>query len=215
MPCGGRRARREAEAKPLWEKAICAYRAVRDALAGRDPRELSEAEQAMLRNCRFALGEVYAALGQDEEAVAAYTEAANAYPDRPEVLEAYVSLAKVYRGMDRAAQARISLEQARLALARIPGNARFDETTNYSRTQWNSVLDWMSKPVSTALDTELLARLVRTRRACLARTPRHRQETNRADRAGQHDRPAGRAGGQAPAVGGAAADRAGAGSVPR
>jgi TolA-binding protein len=140
----GSRARRDAEAKPLWEKAIAAYRGVRDALAGRDPRELSEAEQAMLRNCRFALGEVYAALGRYEEAVAAYTEAANAYPDRPEVLEAYVSLAKVYRGMDRAAQARTSLEQARLALTRIPGKARFDETTNYSRTQWNSVLDWMT-----------------------------------------------------------------------
>jgi tetratricopeptide (TPR) repeat protein len=144
-PAGaGPRPRREAEAKPLWEKAVAAYRGVRDALAGRDPQELSGAEQAMLRNCRFALGEVYAALGRHEEAVAAYTEAANAYPDRPEVLEAYVSLAKVYRGMDRAGQARTSLEQARLALARIPGNARFDETTNYSRTQWNAVLDWMT-----------------------------------------------------------------------
>jgi len=145
-PAGGEgpRARQAAEAKPLLERALAAYRGVRDALVRRDPRGLSASERALLRNCRFALGEVYAALERYHEAVEAYTEAADAYPDRPEVLQAYVALAGVYRRMDRAAQARTSLQQARLALARMPGNVRCEETTNYSRKQWNSVLDWMA-----------------------------------------------------------------------
>jgi TolA-binding protein len=138
------RARRKAEAKPLWEKALAAYQGVRAALAGRDPRELSVAQQAMLRNCRFALGEVYAALERSPEAIEAFTEAADAYPERPEVLQAYVSLARLYLRLDQAAQARTSLAQARLALARIPPSARFEGISNYSRKEWNSVLEGMA-----------------------------------------------------------------------
>jgi tetratricopeptide (TPR) repeat protein len=137
-------AARTAEARRFREQALAQYRTVCDALGRRKPRDLSPGERTMLRNCRFALGEVYAALERYDEAVAAYTEAADRYADRPEALQAYVELAKVYRRLDRAAEARTSIAQARAALARIPADARFDETTNYDWKQWNHVLDWMA-----------------------------------------------------------------------
>jgi hypothetical protein len=45
--------------------------------------------------------------------------------------------------MDRRAEARASLEQAKVALDRIPKDAPFEDTTNYNREQWGQVLNWM------------------------------------------------------------------------
>ena len=56
-------------------------------------------------------------------------------------MDAYLQIANVYRRMDRPAEARTSLEQARLALRRIPPEARFEQTTNYNRKQWGELLD--------------------------------------------------------------------------
>ena len=75
------------------------------------------------------------------EALRAYQSAANHYVTTPEVLDAYLRIANVYQRMDRPAEARTSLEQARLALRRIPPEARFDQTTNYDRKQWGELLD--------------------------------------------------------------------------
>ncbi len=78
-----------------------------------------------------------------EQALQAYTAAAHRYPNRPEVLDAYVQISAVYRRLERPAEARTSLEQARAALRRFPGDVRFQSTTNYDRQQWGQVLDWM------------------------------------------------------------------------
>ena len=75
------------------------------------------------------------------EALRAYQSAANHYATSPEVLDAYLQIANVYRRMDRPAEARTSLEQARLALRRIPPEARFEQTTNFNRKQWGELLD--------------------------------------------------------------------------
>ena len=49
-----------------------------------------------------------------------------------------------YRRLGRPGQARSTLEQAKVALARMPKDTRFDETTNYDRKQWGETLAWLS-----------------------------------------------------------------------
>ena len=104
-------------------------------------RDMTAQEKAVLRNSRFAVGDTCFELERYPEALRAYQSAANHYATSPEVLDAYLQIANVYRRMDRPAEARTSLEQARLALRRIPPEARFEQTTNYNRKQWGELLD--------------------------------------------------------------------------
>lgn len=138
------RAEQTAQARRLLEKALGEYQVITEALGRRNERELTSLEKAMLRNSRFAIGETCFNLGRYEESLQAYTAAANRYSDSPEVLDAYLQIANVYRRLDRPAEARTSLEQAKVALRRFPGSVRFEETTNYNRKQWGEVLDWVS-----------------------------------------------------------------------
>ncbi len=110
-------------------------------LGRRDAEDLTEQEKAVLRNARFALGDVYLELERYPEALRAYQSAANHYASRPEALDAYLQIANVYRRMDRPAEARTSLEQARIALRRIPPEVRFEQATNFNRKQWGELLD--------------------------------------------------------------------------
>ncbi len=118
---------------------------LQDDLSRRDEERLTRQERAVLRNARFAVGETCFALQRYPEALRAYQSAANHYATSPEVLDAYLQIANVYRRMDRPAEARTSLEQARLALRRIPPETRLEETTNYDRAQWGSLLDRLCK----------------------------------------------------------------------
>jgi tetratricopeptide (TPR) repeat protein len=114
---------------------------LQDNLSRREAESLTEQEKAILRNCRFAAGDTCFALERYPEALRAYQSAANHYTTAPEVLDAYLQIANVYRRMDRPAEARTSLEQARLALRRIPPDAPFEQTTNYNRKQWDDLLN--------------------------------------------------------------------------
>jgi tetratricopeptide (TPR) repeat protein len=140
-PLASVRQSREAESRGLLQKALAGYQAVQEALARRDERDLSAQERAMLRNARFAPGEIHCELGEYEQAVRAYTAAANRYPNTPEALDAYVQLSGVYRRMQKPAEARASLEQAKIALAHMTNDARFTDTTNFDRKQWGDALE--------------------------------------------------------------------------
>ena len=137
------RAEREAEGRRLLQRALDEYRGLESSLSGSKELESSPLEAAILRNCRFAVGNVLFRLNRPEEAIRASSAAANAYPDRPEVLDAYVQLANVYRSQHRTAEARTAIAQAKVALGRLPKDAPFEKTTNFGRQQWASVLDWM------------------------------------------------------------------------
>ena len=113
-------------------------------LGRRAAEDLTEQEKAVLRNSRFVLGDVYLELERYPEALRAFQSAANHYAASPEVLDAYLQIATVYRRMDRPAEARTSLEQARLALRKIPPEARFEQTTNFNRKQWSDLLNRLS-----------------------------------------------------------------------
>ena len=135
------RGQRSSESRRLLHQALEAYGLLQDNLSRRDAENLTAQEKAILRNCRFAVGDTYFALERYPEALRAYQSAANHYATAPEVLDAYLQIANVYRRMDRPAEARTSLEQARLALRRIPPDARFEQTTNYNRKQWGDLLN--------------------------------------------------------------------------
>ncbi len=122
--------------------ALSSYRRTQEALLKRqETAELAPLEERMLRNTYYLIGSVLAGLGQSEEAVKAYTAAVSRYPNAPATLEAHVELAWAYRAADRPRDARGSLEQAKLLLARMKPDAPFLETTNYTKEQWAARLD--------------------------------------------------------------------------
>lgn len=100
-------------------------------------------ELALLRNCYFGRADALFDLGRFEEAAQAYSAATNRYQHEPESLEAYVQIASCYRRLNRHAEARSTLEQARVVLQRIRPDADFTRTTRYDRQQWADLLGWL------------------------------------------------------------------------
>ncbi len=100
--------------------------------------------QSILRNSYFGRGDSLFDMGRYDEAAEAYSAATNRYQNEPESLSAYVQIAACYRRQDRQNEARGTLEQARLVLARIRQDADFLRTTPYSRDEWNNLLTWLS-----------------------------------------------------------------------
>jgi hypothetical protein len=68
--------------------------------------------------------------------VTAYTAVTNRFQTQPEVLEAYMQIARCRQAMGQSDEARIAMEQARIVLARLPNEIVFDQTTPFSRTEW-------------------------------------------------------------------------------
>ncbi len=101
---------------------------------------LSEIEERILRNSYFARANSLFDMGQNEAAVQAYSNATNRYLNQPEALEALVQMAACYRNLNRPDEARGQLEQAKLVLKRLPPNLPLEETTRYTRTDWNRLL---------------------------------------------------------------------------
>lgn len=107
--------------------------------------DLGPLEKAMLRNCYFNIGSLHFELGQYDAAVKAYGMAANRYQSSPEVLDAYVQMARAYRQLNRPTEARATLEQAKVVLNRMKPQVAFQATTNHSREEWVELLDRLSK----------------------------------------------------------------------
>lgn len=123
--------------------ALDGYRALKDDLLAKEMIDgLSPDQEALLRNCFFAEGECLYRMGQFQQAIDAYSAAANRYQQRPEVLDAYVRIANCYRSLGRAAEARNTLEQARLAMDRIPEEAFWSPAASLSRSEWIDWLQW-------------------------------------------------------------------------
>ncbi len=127
----------------LLTSAIAQYDQVQDLLTRREEQqELDPLERAILRNCYFARGAAYYDMGRYEDAIRAYSAVTNHYQHQPEVLEALMQIAACYRRLGKPDEARGTLEQAKVMWARIQRDAPFTETTNYTRDEWKSVLNW-------------------------------------------------------------------------
>lgn len=109
-----------------------------------DPTPLSPQEELILRNAYFARGTTLYELGLYEEAVAAYSTATSRYQHEPAAVEAYVQIAACFRRLNKPAEARGTLEQAKLVIDRIRPEADFTTTTRFDRDEWKNLLNWMS-----------------------------------------------------------------------
>ncbi|MBC8354128.1 MAG: tetratricopeptide repeat protein [Planctomycetes bacterium] len=105
--------------------------------------ELSEIEERILRNCYFARADALFDMEHYEEAIKGYSDATNRYQQEPESLEAYVQIANCYRRNKSPAEARGTIEQAKVILNRIAPEADFLQTTRYNRDEWEKILDWL------------------------------------------------------------------------
>lgn len=112
--------------------------------AERDGTGTSDVERAILRNSYFARADVLFDQGKLDEALAAYSAATSRYQHEPEALEAYVQIAACYRRQGKMAEARGTLEQARVVLSRMKPEANFTKTTPYSRDEWTRLLTWLA-----------------------------------------------------------------------
>jgi len=141
------RAARAKKVRECFEAALAKYKETQDSLNRRqETAELSAAEKAMLRNCYFCVGDMLFALKQYDAAVRAYSLAASRYHNCPEVLGAYLQIARAHARAQRPAEARGALDQAKAALARLKPDAPFSETTNYTRQEWADLLAQLTAP---------------------------------------------------------------------
>lgn len=132
------------KSRRLYEAALGVYDDLTDRLSRDEAQKrLSPEGHKTLRNAIFGRGTVLASLERYEPAVAAYLSAVHRYQDSPEVLDALLQIADCYRRMNRSIEARSTLLQARLVLQRLPQNAPFTETTNYSRDEWSQLIEAM------------------------------------------------------------------------
>ncbi len=102
---------------------------------------LTSLEQGMLRNAYFGRADALFDLGRYDEAIRAYTLAANRYQNHPAALEAFLQIASCHRRRQRPAEARGVLEQAKVVLKRISPSTYFQLTPRYDRKQWEELLD--------------------------------------------------------------------------
>lgn len=123
-------------------KAIDEYQRVQAILNERQQNgSLTPEEKAILRNSIFATGDVQFDLGKYDEAVETYTTAAYRYQGEPASLLAYLQMASAYERLRKPAEARNTLKQARVVVARIQGDAAFTIATPFSRKEWEQLID--------------------------------------------------------------------------
>ena len=131
--------------RALLTSALGYYRQVRETLMQRqETTELTRQQQSILRNCYFAVGNVLFDMNEYKASINSYSIATNRYQDRPEVLEAYVQISRAYQKLEQPLEARTTLEQAKVVLARMKNETPFEKTTNYTRSEWIDHLDWLS-----------------------------------------------------------------------
>jgi tetratricopeptide (TPR) repeat protein len=124
-----------------YRKALEQFQQLQAALTKQQERdELTPTEAAMLRNSTLAIGGVLCDLGEYDAAARALFAAANRYQLAPEALDVHLRLAAAYRALNKPAEARRVIEQAKLVLARLNPQADFTATTNFGQKEWGEVL---------------------------------------------------------------------------
>lgn len=112
--------------------------------------EMTPLDRAMLRNCYMFEGAVLFDLGRVEnsperfsEAIAAYSNVSTLYHEQPFVLEPLVQIANCQRRLKQNMEARLRIAYALEFLERMPPDADFETTTNFTRNEWKMLLTQM------------------------------------------------------------------------
>jgi tetratricopeptide (TPR) repeat protein len=108
-----------------------------------DPK--SSRLKELLRNSYFGEADLYFFDGAYEDAMTAYSEAANWFVNEPESLEARKQIAVCQKRLGNYADSRRSVEYAKSMLQRIPADRddRFKATTAMDRAAWETYLNAM------------------------------------------------------------------------
>lgn len=134
------------EVKDHLERAAEIYSGLINELTNKleDQTQLHPVEANILRNCYFAQGAAMFELQRFKDAIEAYSTASNRYQTEAVSLEAFVQIAQCYRYMNQTAEARGTVEQAKIVLSRLAEGVDFSETTHGSRDDWRNYLDWLA-----------------------------------------------------------------------
>jgi tetratricopeptide (TPR) repeat protein len=97
----------------------------------------------LLRNCYMMQGSVLAELRRFNEARQAYQNVITLYQSDPVVMEGFMQVANCWRRLNQPELARGNLERAKDVLAKLPEDADFLASTNFTRLQWGLLLDEM------------------------------------------------------------------------
>ncbi len=121
------------------------YQAVGRAITLDGHRESTPLNRNLLRNCYMMQGSVLFQLRRYEEARKAYANVTTLYQDEPFVLESFVQIANCWQRLNEPVKARGTIEQAKLALGRMPVDTDFKLATNMNRQGWKLLLEQMGK----------------------------------------------------------------------
>jgi len=102
-------------------------------------------ERTLLRNCYVMEGSVLFQLKRYEAAQKAFSNISTFYQNEPFVLASFVHTANCWRRLDEPMKARGAIKQAQQVLDRLPSEIDFKLTTNFSRQQWELLLNQMRK----------------------------------------------------------------------
>ena len=102
-------------------------------------------QQALLRNCYLLQGSVLFELRRYEEALKAYGNVITSYQSDPIAMESFVKVASCWRRLDEPVKARVTLDQAKLVLKEMPVDTDFRTATNFTRLQWEFLLNQMGQ----------------------------------------------------------------------
>ncbi len=126
----------------LLRSSIVEFRTLQSQLRAIDEtRRLDRLGQRMLRDCHFEIAHTYYSLDDYENAIIAYSSAANRYAQDPQVLTSYVQMANCFDHLDKPTEARSMLEKAKIILRQMPDEIFRPELTSMSRTEWEQWLD--------------------------------------------------------------------------
>lgn len=134
------------EIRSYLKRAARAYRELQQSLIEKQSHnELSRIEKRILRNTYFAYANTLFHLEDYEQAIVAYTNAANRYQHAPQALEALMQIASCYRRLNSPDEAREAVRQAEVVFSRVNQDADFEKTTRYRREEWEKLIDWLSQ----------------------------------------------------------------------
>ena len=101
-------------------------------------------QQTLLRNCYMLQGSVLFELRRFDEALKAYGNVITSYQNDPIAMDSFVQAAACWRRLDQPVKARVTLDQAKLVLKEMPPETDFRTATNFTRQQWEYLLNQMS-----------------------------------------------------------------------
>lgn len=125
-------------ARDLYGEAIADFTA-------RPIDALTEVEKLYLRNAYFYRGDCAFDLGDYEQAITFYDQAAKRYEQHPASLVALVQIVSCHCELGQFQAARVANDRARWQLRRIPDEAFDDPSLPMSRQHWEDWLKWTAE----------------------------------------------------------------------